>query len=188
MIKLINRRNGDVLGELPEAAFKATFVACLVSEGPRDVDYYVTEETLGQLAEGGLDAELVAAIGGLIKGDAGVDVGWEPQPTAPEYTVRGQVLNAAGQPAAGFCVTAFDEDVFTPDDYLGWAFARADGSFEIGFAAEDFKERFVGVDLEGTPEVYLRVLDLDGEERMRTDVRQQEGALLDWGVIRLHAE
>ncbi len=185
MIKLINRRNGEVLGELPEAQFDATFGECLVSEGPRDVDYYVTAETLEGLTLAGVWAELVAAWGGVLMGEVGVDVGWEPQPAGAEYTLRGQVLNAAGEPAGGFCVTAFDEDVFTPDDYLGWAFTRPDGSFELGFTGEDFKERFAGVDLEGAPEVYLRVLDWDGEERLRTEVRQQEGSSLDWGELRL---
>jgi len=68
------------------------------------------------------------------------------------HIVQGQVLDAETQePIAGLVVQATDRDV-RKDDFLGVAITNAEGRFEIGFTAKDFRE-----DGENLPEVMFEV-------------------------------
>ncbi len=84
------------------------------------------------------------------------------------YTITGRVRDERNKPAAGLIVQAFDKELgiyLHPDDRLGKATTADDGSFEITFGKEAFKELF-----EDNPKVYLFVREPRGEAVLKTQV------------------
>ena len=75
----------------------------------------------------------------------------------PAYRVRGTLEEEeTGRPLAGLIVRAFDRDLLF-DDKLGFATTDEQGSFEIHFGVEAFRDL-----LESRPDLYLRIYDAEG--------------------------
>lgn len=76
------------------------------------------------------------------------------------YSITGQIKNSSGNGVKDLLVEAFDDDLGTDDDYLGRAFTKPDGKFEITFDQADFKSQYDI--LERNPDVYLLIRDQYG--------------------------
>ncbi len=77
------------------------------------------------------------------------------------YRITGSVRDEQGKPVEGFTIQAFDKKLgiyLHPDDKLGKATTRFDGSFEISFNKETFKDW-----LEKNPKIYLQVRNREGK-------------------------
>lgn len=73
-----------------------------------------------------------------------------------QYIIKGKIRDSEGKGLGGLSVNAFDKDPLS-DEFLGSSLTDDDGHFEIAFASKDF-DRF---HLEGAPEVYLKIIDVD---------------------------
>jgi hypothetical protein len=89
------------------------------------------------------------------------------------YRVAGVVREAgSGRPLLDLVVRAYDED-FLSDDFLGECRTNADGRFAIVFTQVEFRDV-----IESRPDLYLIVLDADGERALvstRSEVRKNAG-------------
>lgn len=84
------------------------------------------------------------------------------------YRISGRIRDENNVPAVDFVVQAFDKELgiyLHPDDRLGKATTADDGSFEITFPKETFKELFAD-----DPKVYLLVREPGGEVVLTTDI------------------
>lgn len=183
MYRLIDRAEGLVLGLLSDEDFDKVFAGLLVEDRTHDSDYFVTSETLATLAERGLEDALKDSIAELIGDSEGIELSWERGVENPDREVEGRLVDGDGKPLVGYKVEGWDKDLFKPDDFLGWAFTRHDGHFTIGYRDEDYKDYVLGVDVEGDPEVYLRVFDSEGNKVLQTAYRQQTEKHEDWKEI-----
>ena len=70
------------------------------------------------------------------------------------HEIRGKVVDTfTGDAIGGVRVEAWDKDFLLPDDYLGSASTRSDGSFTIVFDESAFREFF----LDNWPDIYFKV-------------------------------
>ncbi len=74
-----------------------------------------------------------------------------PRPRKDDYVLRGKVVQANGEPAAGLVVEANDKDI-SMHDLLGIALTDSSGEFQIRFREKEFSERG-----EKLPEILLAV-------------------------------
>ncbi len=97
-----------------------------------------------------------------------------------KFTIKGSVRSTAGNPVEGVKVFAMDSDqqFFEDhnDDMLGASWAKANGTFEISFGSEQFKEnmfeQFKENMFEGKPDIYLIVRNSKGEVIHRTETKK----------------
>ncbi len=73
------------------------------------------------------------------------------------WRVRGRVMDAEGNPAAGVTVSLYDRDLFF-DDRLGDTTTSADGEYRFTYRTEDFRDF-----IERRPDLYVKVLDERGK-------------------------
>ncbi|MGH9862579.1 MAG: hypothetical protein ACRD35_04070 [Candidatus Acidiferrales bacterium] len=160
-IQLLNLSTGQVIGSLNQAQFEL-LKKSLVQKSPYDTNFFVNPEALEILREQGAGevADLLAtALGGAEK----LEIGYVPTHATRQGRVRGRLLDLASQsPLSGYKVEAYDQDILA-DDFLGWGYADAEGSFEIGFDESAFKPTGQ-LTIEGKPEVKLRILNREGDE------------------------
>jgi hypothetical protein len=100
------------------------------------------------------------------------------QPT--NYRITGRIRDKNNLPVLGYMVQAFDKDpVFSlhPYDRLGEAVTDEDGAFEIIFEEKTFADWF-----EGSPEVYLKVLDHDGKVLIVTHEKENTTRRMDFQI------
>jgi len=76
-----------------------------------------------------------------------------------KYLIRGKIHDSQNNPLSKISITAYDEDPLTSDDKLGITNSVDDGTFEISFDQRQFD--LLG--LEGEPEVYLVISDVEGK-------------------------
>ncbi|MEW6278756.1 MAG: hypothetical protein AB1758_09055 [Candidatus Eremiobacterota bacterium] len=137
MIRLVDRLNGEVLGEIPARDMEVLHGA-LIEEDDTDADYYLNPETLDRLQESGMSEEGMNILRTALTERDEVDVGWEPVVQNPVARVTGQVMSEQDQPLGGLLVDLADtrEEV---EDALSWSFTRPDGSFEISLDEQDLE-------------------------------------------------
>ncbi len=85
---------------------------------------------------------------------------------ADSYRIAGRIRDEENRPVGGLTVQAFDKELgiyLHPDDRLGKATSAADGSFEISFGKDTFKDW-----LESNPKVYLVIRDGEGKIMFQT--------------------
>ena len=93
------------------------------------------------------------------------------------YRINGRVRGEDNLPVRGLSVQAFDKDpgiYLYPDDSLGSAVTDEDGSFQITFDEQRFKDWF-----EGGPEVYLVLRDQGTNVLVRTEAKENTTGLID---------
>lgn len=95
----------------------------------------------------------------------------QPVRSSDSGLVHGRLLDLETQaPLTDYKVEVYDQDLVV-DDLLGWCYVDSDGKFELRFDESSFKHR-AALDIEGKPEVKLRILNLNGKK-------------LDWvGILR----
>ena len=77
--------------------------------------------------------------------------------------IRGRLLGLeTPSPLAGYKIEVYDEDIAF-DDLLGRCYTDSQGKFELHFDESAFKDS-VTMDIEGDPEVKLRILDSADKE------------------------
>jgi hypothetical protein len=86
-----------------------------------------------------------------------------------DFVVRGSVKDPSGKPVTNVKVFALDSDQGLFEDYnddlLGAAWVNQDGSFQITFSSDLFKESLI----EGNVDIYFVVRNSNGEIIARTD-------------------
>ncbi len=99
---------------------------------------------------------------------------------ADSYRITGRIRDEEGRPVGGFTVQAFDKEQgirLHPDDRLGKATTAADGSFEISFGKDTFKDR-----LESNPKVYVAIRDHEGKIMLQTQGELNTTGYIDFQV------
>jgi len=96
------------------------------------------------------------------------------------YRITGRIRDENNLPVIGYMVQAYDKDpVFYlhPDNRLGEAITDEDGAFEIIFDETAFADWF-----EGSPEVYLKVLNHDGMVLITTQEKENTTRWMDFQI------
>ena len=88
------------------------------------------------------------------------------------FTVRGRIKNITDKPITNVIIQVMDSDQEwfddRSDDMLGMTRVKNDGSFEISFSDEQYKENF----LERNPDVYLIIRNSLGETIYISEIRR----------------
>ncbi|HEU4341815.1 MAG TPA: hypothetical protein VFU31_09625, partial [Candidatus Binatia bacterium] len=88
-------------------------------------------------------------------------IGYAPLYDSGSMLLKGRLLALeSNSPLAGYKIEVYDEDIVF-DDRLGWCYSDPQGKFELRFEEPDFKDT-APPDLEGKPELKLRILDIAG--------------------------
>jgi hypothetical protein len=157
-VQLWNLTAGSVIGELGAEQLER-LKALLTEESSEDTSFFIDPDTLDYLRAS--DADLADRFAPLLGDRTELEIGWSPTPRPGAGRAHGRLLQLdSGAPCVGYRVAALDEDIVA-DDPLGWTYSDAEGRFDIHFDPADFREP---IDVEGDPEVELRVSDRDGEE------------------------
>jgi len=180
--QLVKLSTGEVIATLSDAQMQ-TLVNNIERESVKDTNFYITPETVNQLRNQG--AGEIADLLATALGDAQeMQVGYAPVLNAGSGSVRGVLLALDTQmPLTGYKVEAYDEDL-VEDDLLGWCYVNAQGKFEFRFTEASFKSPGP-LDLEGDPDVKLRIADVDGDEAGWTGVMSTMQA--DFGRVYVSA-
>jgi len=96
------------------------------------------------------------------------------------YRITGRIRDEENGPVEGFTVQAFDKELgiyLHPDDRLGKAKTADDGSFEILFGKDTFKDW-----LESNPKVYLVVRDRAGIIALKTEAETNTTGHVDFQI------
>jgi hypothetical protein len=96
------------------------------------------------------------------------------------YKITGRIRSEDNKTVEGYTVQAFDKDpgiYLHPDDRLGKAITNGEGSFEITFTDEAFKDW-----LEGNPEVYLVIRDKEGRILITTQSKENVTGEVDFQI------
>jgi hypothetical protein len=84
-----------------------------------------------------------------------------------KYSIVGKVINKDNSPAQNCSVFAYDKDtILNPDDLLGQSSIDSKGLFMIDFDRSKFAGFFES--LEGTPDVYLRLREVQAKGEVLT--------------------
>jgi hypothetical protein len=90
----------------------------------------------------------------------------------PDFVIRGRVADGAGRPVADVYIEAVDSDqeLFEDhnDDTIAIVRPKSDGTFEIPFDKEPFKDGWA----EGNPDLYLAVRNMRGQVIQKTEIRR----------------
>ncbi len=90
----------------------------------------------------------------------------------PDFVIRGRVADGSGRPVADVYIEAVDSDqeLFEDhnDDIIAVVRPKGDGTFEIPFDKEPFKDGW----MEGNPDLYLAVRNLHGQVIQKTEIRR----------------
>lgn len=90
----------------------------------------------------------------------------------PDFVIRGRVADGAGKPVADVYIEAVDSDqeLFEDhnDDMIAVVRPKNDGTFEIPFDKESFKDGWT----EGNPDLYLAVRNMRGQVIQKTEIRR----------------
>jgi hypothetical protein len=159
--KLIDLSTGKIITPISDAEVQA-LKKYFEQESPSDTSFYITPEAIQFLRSRGADtvADLLAAV---LSDSHGKAVGYAPARNIGSYRVRGRVLALeTNTPLTGYKIEIFDEDIVF-DDLLGWCYSDLQGKFELRFDESDYKD-LAPPDVEGKPEVKLRISDVDGTE------------------------
>jgi hypothetical protein len=96
------------------------------------------------------------------------------------YRITGRIRDEENGPVKGFTVHAFDKELgiyLHPDDRLGKATTADDGSFEILFGKDTFKDW-----LESNPKVYLVVRDRGGIVALQTEAETNTTGVIEFQI------
>lgn len=96
------------------------------------------------------------------------------------YRITGRIRDDGNLAVEGFTVHAFDKDpgiYFHPDDRLGRAVTDHEGSFEITFSENVFKDWF-----EGDPEIFLVIRDREGRVLITTENKENVTRHVDFQI------
>lgn len=138
MIRLVDRLNGEVLGDISGDDMEVLHKA-LTEDDESDADYYLNPETLTLLAEAGMSEGALEILKKALTEREEVDIGWEPVTSEPAARVFGKIVAEGGDALGGLLVDLADSDEEV-EDALSWSFSRADGTFEIALDAEDLAQ------------------------------------------------
>ena len=97
-----------------------------------------------------------------------------------EFKIAGRIRDEWNRSVEGYTVMAFDKDpriYMHPDDKLGKSKTDSEGSFQISFSSEVFKDWF-----EGNPDVYLVVRDGEGRAVLTTSSKENTTKSIDFQV------
>jgi 5-hydroxyisourate hydrolase-like protein (transthyretin family) len=102
------------------------------------------------------------------------DAGGARRGQAAGWSVRGQVTDADGNPAAGLTVTLYDQDLIF-DDRRGQTTTDSNGEYRFTYRTRDFRDL-----IEARPDLYVTVRDAQGNElctapsRLRAEAGREE--------------
>ena len=157
VVQLLNLSTGKVIAQLNDAQLKL-LKAHLEQESATDTNFFIAPETVDWMRGEGA-GELADRLKAVLGDSEELAVGLAPILSDAPGRVQGRLLTLETKaPLVGYKVEAYDVDVLF-DDFLGWGYTDPEGRFEIRFEESAFKDRSLGVELEGDPEVKLRILD-----------------------------
>jgi hypothetical protein len=161
IVQLVNLSTGESVARLSDAQVQE-LRRYFEQESVTDTNFYISPETIEFLREQGA-GELADVLATALGNAQEVQVGYVPIPSTGSGYVRGRLLGLETQtPLTGYKIEAYDEDI-TLDDLLGWCYADSQGKFELQFDESAFKDSAM-LDVEGEPEVKLRILNVEGEK------------------------
>ena len=186
MLHLIRLADGQILTTVSQA--DATILETTLIRGfDKTPEWLIKGPTIDLLLSHGLSANAAGVLRQELTESGGpqIELGFEPVVAEHTHSLKGQLQDAKTHaPIGGALVQGFDEDL-VDDDALGWTFSRPDGSFQLMFHEKDFTERIAGINIEGAPEVYLKIRRNAEAEWTQFGPQPQPAATHDWGVLAL---
>src|SRR5438105_12402501 len=160
-MQLWNLSTGERVATLSNLQFDS-LKSLLVEESATDTSFFVTADTVEYVREQGAD-ELATILTKVLGSVKEMEIGCARASSTGAGRVRGRLLGLEQQtPLIGYKIEAYDHDVIF-DDVLGWTYVDAQGKFELRFDESAFKDPRA-FDLEGEPDVKLRILNREGDE------------------------
>jgi len=165
--KLTVLATGETISTLDEVCLVDLQKALDAVEG----EYHVLQldrEGLSALADATCPQEVAERLTSALGEQQSIRVGYCTFDDEAKWCITGRARDRQDKPITGLRVLAYDKDTVKQDDFLGCAFSDSDGSFEISYAASDFKSEKAFIDLEGNPDIYLVVTDVDSGASKKT--------------------
>lgn len=88
------------------------------------------------------------------------------------FRLFGKIISEDNNPVQGYNVTAYDDDFFSDDDFLGCSYTDSGGFFEITFDESKFRKYYEL--FESSPDVYLFIRDAQGKLVVNTKILKTE--------------
>ena len=160
-IQLWDLSTGTCVTTLTNLQFNS-LKSLLVEEFATDTSFFVTADTVEYVREQGAD-ELANILAKVLGSTKEMEIGCARVSSTGAGRIRGRLLGLEQEtPLIGYKIEAYDNDVIF-DDVLGWTYVDAQGKFELRFDESAFKDPSA-FDLEGEPDVKLRILNREGNE------------------------
>lgn len=152
-----------------------------------NTNFYINQDTLESIKEDEPEEEMVQILEKTLKGREEADFGIEAVYEGTTYKVTGKLINKDNKtPIQGALVKAIDEDLLG-DDFLGYAYSKEDGSFEINFEEADFSN-LLSKKIEKKPDIYLEISILNKDvdrEWVSSFVKKEAANNEDFGEIEI---
>lgn len=184
MIRLVDRLNGEVLGDISADDMEVLHKA-LTEEDESDADYYLNPETLTLLAEAGMTQPALDILHKALNERDEVDIGWEPVATERAARVFGKIVSETGEVLGGLLVDLADSDEEV-EDALSWTFSRGDGTFEIALDSDDLaaaKDSTLVLTLSALGDDWLSEYELKFAESTEVDLGEIQVPIFHGKVI-----
>jgi hypothetical protein len=190
MIRLIDLRNGDVLGEVSRTEMQDFLKETLEDEQINNQYVFLNSELIESIDEDRypslklpLSNMALEHLQDMPKDTSYGMLGFEEIESIDDYCIKGRVLDKKEAPLTGLKIEGYDRS-FIGKDYLGWCFTNSSGEFSLFFNESDFKPE-IPIDLDDNPTVLLRVSRIGEEEEVvfQTDPFQVKSKLFDIGII-----
>ncbi len=190
MIRLIDLRTGDVLGEVSRTEMQDFLKETLEDEQLNNQYISLNSELIEDINElkyPSLKVPLSNLVLEHIQ-DMPLDtsygiLGFEEIESIDDYCIKGKVLDKKETPQIGLKIEGYDRDIIGKD-YLGWCFTNSNGNFSLFFNEDDFMPD-IPIEINDSPTILLRISRIGEEEEeiFQSELFEMKSKMLDIGTI-----
>ncbi|MBN1234055.1 MAG: hypothetical protein JXA60_11930 [Candidatus Coatesbacteria bacterium] len=193
MIRLIDVRNGNVLGETTLDRIRTFLGNTLEEEDVSNQYVFIPDELFEEIDEDYSDIKHLLnnltrkAIKDSPKYVSYGILGFQEIENSDNFCIKGRITDKNdNKPLGGLLIEAYEKGLLS-GDFLGWAFSNENGDFEIFFGEHDFQME-IPITLETKLEIKLlifKVVEENEEELYSSDIIDMNENLLNVGEIRV---